>query len=60
MDIRDARAIGAGVIPGVLILARSREAAVRHPDHRHYQEPYDKQTNDSYEYRYFSFHFPPP
>ncbi len=60
LDLRDAHANAAGVIPRFLGLARSREAAVRHPDHRHYYKPYAKQTNDCYEYPTFGFHFPPP
>jgi hypothetical protein len=36
---RDAHAIAAGVIPRVLSLARSRDAAVWHPNKREYQEP---------------------
>ena len=38
LDLRDAHAIAAGVIPRVLSLARSRDAAVWHPDKREYQE----------------------
>ena len=40
---------------------RSRRAVLRwHPDHRHYEEPCGKQSNDAYEYPTFSFHFRPP
>ena len=39
LDLRDAHAIAAGVIPRVLSLARSRDAAVWHPNKREYQEP---------------------
>jgi len=39
LDLRDAHAIAADVISRLLSLARSRDAAVWHPDHREYQEP---------------------
>ncbi|PNE11073.1 MAG: hypothetical protein CR217_10840 [Beijerinckiaceae bacterium] len=39
LGLRDAHAIAAGVIPRVLSLARSRDAAVWHPNKREYQEP---------------------
>jgi hypothetical protein len=39
LDLGEAHAITAGVIPRFLGLARSRDAAVWHPDHREYQEP---------------------
>ena len=39
LGLRDAHTIAAGVIPRVLSLARSRDAAVWHPNKREYQEP---------------------
>jgi hypothetical protein len=61
-DLRDAHAAGVtslSVYGGWV--RRSRRAVLRwHPDHRHYEEPCGKQSNDAYEYPTFSFHFPPP
>ena len=60
LDLRDARAIAPGVIPRFLSSARNPRSTLWHPDHRHHDEPYAKQTNDPHEYPTFGFHFRPP
>ncbi|MGH6823785.1 MAG: hypothetical protein ACREC4_09925, partial [Methylocella sp.] len=60
LNLRGARAVAAGVIPRFLCSARNPRSTAWHADHRHYDEPYGKQSNDSHEYPTFGFHFPPP
>jgi hypothetical protein len=64
LNLRDAPAIAAGVTSLPVYggwVRRSRRAMRRvQPDRRESKHRYDNQTNDSYEYPTFGFHFPPP
>jgi hypothetical protein len=58
-DLRDAHAAGVRS-PFPDWVRRSQLVHRWHPDHRHYEEPCGKQSNDAYEYPTFFCHFPPP
>ena len=62
LDLRDAHAAGVTSLPVYGGWERRSRRAVRrrHPDHRHYQKPCDKQADDSHEYPTFGFHILPP